>query len=277
VNGYQPSTALAIHPVSTGSVRTVELATASLFVCLALMLRWAPSRSFGPRDRWRRAAWAPSRWASGVRRPTARQAGTAILAGCAAGAFIGGSAAVPVGLLVGLGALVLGARRVSDRELRARQRLIAAAPPAADLFAAGLAAGLLPADAALVVATAFGREQGAEGGSPDAEIAERFGKAARALHAGTEPDVAWRFLSVDVATAAVGAAALRCCRTGAPAAVTVAKAARDTWGAAEQAAQAQIRSVAVRATAPLALCFLPAFILVGVVPTAIGLLTELKP
>jgi hypothetical protein len=56
----------------------------------------------------------------------------------------------------------------------------------------------------------------------------------------------------------------------------VAKAARDTWNAAEQAAQAQIRSVAVRATAPLALCFLPAFILVGVVPTALGLLTAFQ-
>lgn len=103
----------------------------------------------------------------------------------------------------------------------------------------------------------------------------RFAGAARALREGAEPEAAWRQLSVDAATAPVAAAALRASRTGAPASQTVAKAARDVWNGAEQAAQAQIRAVAVRATAPLALCFLPAFVLVGVVPTALGLLTEL--
>jgi hypothetical protein len=173
---------------------------------------------------------------------------------------------------------------VSENEARARQRLIAAAPPPVDLFAAALAAGLLPADAASVVATAFigdGSLENGTGAAPHApaepvrEIAARFATAARALREGVEPEVAWRALSVDAATAPVAAAALRASRTGAPASQTVAKAARDVWNSAEQAAQAQIRAVAVRATAPLALCFLPAFVLVGVVPTALGLLTEL--
>lgn len=256
------------------SARTVELTTALLFVCLALALRWAPTYRATPVDGWRRVAAVATRWIHGPRRPTPGQSTTAVLTGCAVGMFFGGSAAIPTGLLAAGGAFALSTRRLSEREVRARHRLVAAAPPAADLFAAALASGLLPADAAIVVATAFG--------DPDpqraiAQIADRFAAAGRALRGGTDPELAWRALSVDAATAAVGAAALRAGRTGAPAAATVAKAARDSWSAAEQAAQAQIHSVAVRATAPLALCFLPAFILVGVAPTAIGLLTEIKP
>lgn len=248
------------------------------------------------------------RWVSNSRRPTPRQTLGAAFAGCAVGLFIGGPGGVLVGVMAGIGVLVFGSRRVSEKETRARQRLIAAAPPAVDLFAAALAAGLLPVDAATVVATAFQGGPASEAGVPAAadavsvseaglgnridttgsgavveeadpvrEIAGRFAAAAQALRDGAEPETAWRLLSVDGATAPVAAAALRASRTGAPASETVAKAARDTWNAAEQAAQAQIRAVAVRATAPLALCFLPAFVLVGVVPTALGLLTELHP
>jgi hypothetical protein len=39
------------------------------------------------------------------------------------------------------------------------------------------------------------------------------------------------------------------------------------------AATEAARSAGVRAVAPLGLCFLPAFVLVGVVPTVVGLAT----
>jgi hypothetical protein len=258
-----------------GSIRTVELVTAAFFVALALLLRRPSAVLFDSGGVWQRASAASSHWVSGLRRPTARQVVSAALVGCAVGAFAGGSGAVPLGLLAGVGTLALGARRVRDRDLHALHRLMAAAPPAVDLFAAGLAAGLLPIDAARVVASAFGDHQHRESGAAITEIADRFGNVADALYGGADPETAWRFLRGDAATAAVGAASLRACRTGAPAAETVAKAASDARVAAQQAVQAQIHSVAVRATAPLALCFLPAFILVGVVPTAIGLFSEI--
>lgn len=279
----------AIHAVlvvvhrPSPSVRPIELATAAALTVLAVTLRWAPSGT-RPANGLQEAAMASARWASRASRPTLRQVLGAAFAACAVGLFIGGAGGVIAGVITGVGLLVFGSRRVSENEMRARQRLIAAAPPAVDLFAAALAAGLLPADAASVVATAFnggGDSFGGEAGAssdpaePVQEIAMRFAGAARALREGAEPEAAWRQLSVDAATAPVAAAALRASRTGAPASQTVAKAARDVWNGAEQAAQAQIRAVAVRATAPLALCFLPAFVLVGVVPTALGLLTEL--
>ena len=268
---------LAIVHKPTPSVRPVEVATAVLLSVFALVLRLTPAGHRPSSGGLQEAAIASARWASGARRPTFRQTIGAVFAGCAVGLFIGGAGGVVAGMLTAVAVLVFSSRRISEQEIRARYRLIAAAPPAVDLFAAALAAGLLPVDAATVVATAFGAAEQSGNTGPIGEIAERFGSVARALRQGTDPETAWKPLSVDAATAPVGAAALRSCRTGAPASMTVAKAARDTWNAAEQVAQAQIRSVAVRATAPLALCFLPAFILVGVVPTALGLLTELQP
>ncbi|MGH6657075.1 MAG: type II secretion system F family protein [Actinocrinis sp.] len=284
---------IAVAHKPAPSVRPTEIVTAILLITTAVLLRRLPSR---PRNGGlQEAAVASTRWAATARRPTFRQLLGALLAGCAVFLFIGGGGGLLAGVMATVGALVFGSRRVSESEMRARNRLIAAAPPAVDLFAAALAAGLLPVDAASVVGTAFGADDDrsdASGGSVGSgkpepprrsvavggvgEIAGRFAATAGSLRAGTDPETAWLLLSVDAATAPVAAAAIRASRTGAPAAETVAKAARDTWNSAEQAAQAQIRSVAVRATAPLALCFLPAFILVGVVPTALGLLTQLQ-
>ena len=257
------------------SMRPVEVTAAAVFIVLATVLRWAPARAPRGAAGLQDATIASARWAAGARRPTLRQASGAVFTGCAVGLFIDGVGGVFAGVLATVAMLVFSSRRVSEQDQRARRRLTAAAPPAVDLFAAALAAGLLPVDAAEVVATAFGDAESAPAG-PTGEIAERFAAAARSLRQGADPETAWSHLAVDGATAPVGTAALRACRTGAPAAVTVAKAARDIWNAAEQAAQAQIRSVAVRATAPLALCFLPAFVLVGVVPTALGLLAGLR-
>lgn len=283
MTGPWANTWLAVTERPDSLVRPVELATAAVLTLLATVLRWAPSRTRRG-DGLQEAAMASVRWVSSARRPTLREVLGAAFTACAVGLFLGGAGGAVAGAVTGIGVLVLGSRRVRESETRARQRLIAAAPPAVDLFAAALAAGLLPVDAATVVATALQGETDAENSGarcepaePVREIAARFAAAAGALREGVEPELAWRVLSVDAATAPVAAAALRASRTGAPASETVAKAARDTRNAAHQAAQAQIRAVAVRATAPLALCFLPAFVLVGVVPTALGLLTELHP
>jgi hypothetical protein len=310
------------------SARPIEVATAIVLVLLAVVVRWTPSRvsSTSNNSALHETAIASTRWAADIRRPTFRQLLGAVLTGCAIGLFVGGPGGALVGLASTVGVLIFSSRRVSESEMRSQLRLVAAAPPVVDLFAAGLAAGLLPADAAAVAATAFiGRLNGATrepGGhgqinaehpaprgrrfalirshrsgtalkpigfgprlgaesthtvEPTAEIAQRFAAAAQALRRGVEPETAWSPLAVDGATAPVAAAALRASRTGAPAAETVSKAARDLWRAADQAMQTRVRSVAVRATVPLAVCFLPAFILVGVMPTALGLLAALRP
>ncbi|MYW04674.1 type II secretion protein F, partial [Streptomyces sp. SID3343] len=62
---------------------------------------------------------------------------------------------------------------------------------------------------------------------------------------------------------------------GAPAAQAVARAADEQRAAQRRTATAAARRVGVRATVPLGLCFLPAFLLIGVVPIVIGLTSTL--
>lgn len=141
-----------------------------------------------------------------------------------------------------------------------------------------MTAGLLPEQAANAVVDAFGRTgpPGDPGRDPLGEVAERFREAAAILADTADPVLAWTALRQDPATEPVGTAALRSSRTGAPLAEAVSRAAQATRAAAQQAAQGQVRAVAVKAAAPLGLCFLPAFVLIGIVPTALGLLHEFQ-
>lgn len=272
--------------MSGTGVRSVEAVTAVALVSAALAIRRVvqPEASAGELHQrfgapvmpvMASTAWAEAsaRW----RKPTPRQVLAAVFSGCAAGLFIGGAGGFFIGPIAGVAALAAIMRGASRAEQDRQRRLVASASAPADLFAASLSAGLLPADAAAVVAIAYGSAGpiGREA-APVAVIAERFAQSAQALRTGADPETAWRPLMVDSATAAVGAAALRSSRTGAPAARTAAAAAQACRVAARQAARAEIRAVAVRATAPLALCFLPAFVLVGIVPTALGLLAGLR-
>jgi hypothetical protein len=231
-------------------------------------------------------AWTSVR----LRRPNAPEAVWAILGGVAVGLFVGGPAALPAGLIGTIGTFVWLSRRRAQAALRDKARLSAQIPPLADLFAAGLAAGLQPAQAAVTVAQAFGDGRrtggGRTGAGPPSEpdrskltgidlLACRFHDAATAVLAGADPQAAWGALALDEATAPLAAAVIRADRTGAPAAATVGRAARELREAAADALAAEVRAVGVRATAPLTLCFLPAFVFLGVLPTALSLLSRL--
>ena len=63
----------------------------------------------------------------------------------------------------------------------------------------------------------------------------------------------------------------RAATSGAPAADMLSELAADLRARRRAAATEAARSVGVRAVAPLGLCFLPAFVLLGVVPTVVGL------
>ena len=251
-------------------------------------------------------AWTSVR----LRRPTVPDTVWAVLGGAATACLIGGPMAIPAALFGAIGTLVGLARQRAKVGMRQKTRACAQVPPLADLFAAALAAGMQPADAALTVAHAFGEESMAEStaGSPStvgspagrgtrreiegAAVAKRsrgqarealadtdllacrFRDAATALRAGTDEHAAWSALAEDEATAPLAAAVIRAGRTGAPAAATVGRAARELREAASAALLAEVRAVGVRATAPLAICFLPAFVLLGVLPTAFGLLSR---
>jgi hypothetical protein len=61
--------------------------------------------------------------------------------------------------------------------------------------------------------------------------------------------------------------------SGAPPAVPLTGLAQAQRAAARRAAHLRVRRAGVLATAPLGVCFLPAFVLIGVMPVVMGLTT----
>ena len=272
-------------------LRALEIVLAIVLVFCAIVLRGSRWPSFPSLPQETRTDPLAVAWTSvRLHRPNVPEAVWALLGGLATGLFIGGPAAVPAGLIGTIGTFVWLSRRRAKSGLRDKVRLSAQVPPLADLFAAGLSAGLQPAQAAVTVAHAFGGDwnvgRSPGGREPSSEpdrskltgidlLACRFHDAATAVLAGADPQSAWSALALEEATAPLAAAVIRAGRTGAPAAATVGRAARELREAAADALAAEVRTVGVRATAPLTLCFLPAFVFLGVLPTALSLLSRI--
>ena len=134
-----------------------------------------------------------------------------------------------------------------------------ALPAALDLLAACLAAGASPGRALEAVAVAAG-----------GTISDLLGGVARLTMLGSPVEVAWSGCLADVAWAPVARAVIRAHHSGAPLTDVLSRLADDQRRAVRTAAEAATRRAAVRAVLPLGLCFLPAFVLVGVVPVVAG-------
>jgi hypothetical protein len=153
------------------------------------------------------------------------------------------------------------------------------APLAADLLAACLASGSPPADAAEAVGTALhpADPQAGPAGVAAFELASRFHEVAALLRLGGSPASCWRPLGTEPGLLPLSQAATRACLTGAPPAEAVAWTADDLRAARHSAGTAAARQAGVRSVGPLTGCFLPAFLLIGVVPVVIGLAQRLLP
>lgn len=141
---------------------------------------------------------------------------------------------------------------------------------ALDLFAVCLRAGLpVPAAARAVAATA------------PTSLAAPLAAAAELLELGAEPQRAWTAALTDHASDpnSLGAnhfddlamLARRSARSGAALSAGVAELAADTRRAAHDDALARAERAGVLVSGPLGLCFLPAFVCLGIVPVVIGL------
>jgi tight adherence protein C len=155
-------------------------------------------------------------------------------------------------------------RRAAGRRLAVRSE---AAPAVLDLLGAALLAGLNPHRAVLRVAER----------APEA-LHEELGLAAAVLRLGGTPAAALRAAAdrsgLDELRAA--AAALEAAeRWGAPPAEALAARAEALRSRTRLHAEAEAGRAAVRLVFPLVLCFLPAFVLLVVVPTVVGALRAL--
>ena len=184
---------------------------------------------------------------------------TCLLAGVSAWALVGGV----TGAVVGVGISVLGPRALARLDAGDHQDELMAGDLALalDLLAGCLAGGAATVDALRAVSAALPGPCGS-----------RLGRVAAALVVGSSPQEAWRVLGEDRGPAGAAARALaRAADGGAPVASAVRRVAADTRLEAGGRAERAARRAGVLAVAPLGLCFLPAFVLLGVVPVVIGL------
>jgi Flp pilus assembly protein TadB len=202
--------------------------------------------------------------ASRERPDPAPRTSTQVLASATGGVglalVVGGAAGLLLGTVGGALALVL-LRRLEPRSARERrERLAADLPTAIDLLAACLAAGRPPAPALAAVAGAVGDPLAAE-----------LGTVGVRLDLGAEPVGVWSDVAAGPGPlAALGRTMARSLETGAPMADGLGLLAADLRRRRRAATEQRARSVGVCAAAPLGLCFLPAFVLVGVVPAVVS-------
>jgi Flp pilus assembly protein TadB len=201
--------------------------------------------------------------------PTARSRGRGAwwAAGCAAAAAL---ALWPGALGLGLATVclvvvprVIG-RLESRRDRRQRELLGRQAPALVDLLAATLASGA-PMRSALAAVSA----------AVDDPARSAVGPVVAALDLGADASLAWQHLADDPVLSPVVTAVVRSERTGAPLATLLAHLAADLRRAPRATVEIAARSAGVRAVLPLAACFLPAFLLLGVVPVVAALAASL--
>lgn len=176
--------------------------------------------------------------------------------------LVGGVPGAVAGVLVAAVALRVLLRLVGGRSAAERDEALSGqAADVADMLAACIASG-----AGLERAT---REVARAVPEPAADI---LAQAAGQLSMGADPARAWSELLAHEATAPIGRAVVRSLESGAPMADALTTCASELRDIRRARIETMAQAVAVKAVGPLGLCFLPAFLLVGVVPLVAGLL-----
>lgn len=192
--------------------------------------------------------------------PALRPLSVAVGAAAAGGLgwAVGGAAAGAVLALAGLGALLLG-RRIPARAARARPDLAALAT-GWELLGVCLRAGL-PVPSAVAAAAA----------PTTGPVGDELRRVAGLLELGSDPADAWRAAREIPVLAVFARAAGRSAGTGAALAQVAAAEAARVRTELVDSAQARAQRAGVLIAGPLGLCFLPAFLVLGIAPVVIGL------
>jgi Flp pilus assembly protein TadB len=176
---------------------------------------------------------------------------TTVVVGGPGGAVAGGMAAAAVWWFL----------RRARRPPRADPMTVAASW---DLLAACLRAGLPVPTAVTAVA-----------GELPAEASRALKESAELLALGADPEAAWVPATDCPDTAALARGARRAAQSGTALADLAAELAADVRANVIDAAEAKAQRASVLITAPLGLCFLPAFVCLGLVPVIAGLARQI--
>jgi pilus assembly protein TadC len=188
----------------------------------------------------------------------------AVPAGFVVFLLVGGIPGAVAGVLVAGGVLVMVSRREPAEVRRRRERTAADLPFAADLVAACLRAGQPLSGAIETTADALGGPLG-----------ERLSWVAARVRLGADPEDVWAAVASEPPLGALARTMIRAAQSGAPIADALTRLADDARDASRAASAAAARKVGVQAVAPLGLCFLPAFVFLGIVPVVAGLATQI--
>lgn len=224
----------------------------SVFCAAAAVLCWMPSVPRVPR---------PRRTSGPVMRPVA-----VVGVGASAWLFVGGALGPAAGVVAAALAWRVLARSERPASRREREEVERTLPHLVDLFASTLRAGAEPVAGLAQVCAALP--------GPAAARLVPVVEQARWGAAGVE---AWAPVAQDAALAPLARAMVRSQVSGASVVQTVERLAdeleRESLARAEDAA----RRVGVSAAVPLGVCLLPAFLLLGVVPTVASLFASVAP
>ena len=243
----------------SGAPLATDLPWPALLLGAAALLLWA-----SPRD-------AVARRASALRAAVERPPGRARSVGPGPAHrrwLLAGAAGLAVGVLVGGGAgavLGIGVVAGGERLLRARgdgerpgPALVRDLPSACDLLGVCLGAGVPVAGALAAVGEAIPAPIGAE-----------LRGVAAMYRMGADPRRAWADVPSELA--GLGRAMVRAGESGSTVVPALRALAADGRSAARAATEAAVRRAGVWILAPLGLCFLPAFLCLGVVPLILGI------
>ena len=186
-----------------------------------------------------------------------------VAAGSAVAGLIGTGWGIAAGVVAAAGTERLLRRREPAGVRRERLAATADLPLGADLLAAALRAGAPVERAAAGVADAL-----------SGPLGERLDRTARSLRLGAGPPEAWAHLADVPGADRMVAAAIRSSASGGALAGALSRLADDLRGDRSVAAEAAARRAGVLIVLPLGLCFLPAFLLAGLVPVVVAVLGD---
>jgi Flp pilus assembly protein TadB len=203
---------------------------------------------------------------AGARDPAVGRRRRSVLVGLVAGVavtlLLGGVPGLVVGLVAAVTTVAVVSRLEPRREKERRERMGAQAPLVVDLVAACLASGAALEPSLAAAARAVG--------SP---VADELGTVVASLRLGADPETAWA--AADPSLAGLARAVVRSSQTGAPLADLLPRVAAEARAVHRAQVEARVRTASVRLTAPLGAAFLPAFLLLGVVPVVASWLSSL--
>ena len=187
-------------------------------------------------------------------------------AGLAAWLFVGGAAGPVAAIVVGVVAHLLLARAEPPGARREREEVARTLPHLIALLASTLRAGAEPVAGLAHVCAAL-----------PGPAADRLAPVVQRARWGASGSEAWSAVASDEALVPLARAMVRSQTSGASVVQTVERLADELERESLARAEDVARRVGVAAAVPLGVCLLPAFLLLGVVPTVASLYGSVAP